>query len=79
MEGYDETEQLMISLTGISGKEHWSEQSKSYDFYDIKGIVEHLCDSLLLDGITIKTDIPLTLPKVILSKNIVSIYAGKNI
>ena len=77
LEGYDETEQLMISLTGISGKEHWSEQSKSYDFYDIKGIVEHLCDSLLLDGITIKTDIPLTLPKVILSKNIVSIYAGK--
>jgi phenylalanyl-tRNA synthetase beta chain len=35
-----------VAWTGSAGGEHWSGGAREVDFFDIKGVVEHLCDVL---------------------------------
>ena len=41
-----ETRAIGVAWTGSAGGEHWSGGAREVDFFDIKGVVEHLCDVL---------------------------------
>jgi len=41
-----ETRALGVAWTGSAGGEHWSGGAREVDFFDIKGVVEHLCNAL---------------------------------
>jgi phenylalanyl-tRNA synthetase beta chain len=52
-----ETRGASIAWTGGNG-EHWSGAAREVDFFDVKGIAEHLCDVL---GVAVRAE-PLRLP-----------------
>ena len=41
-----ETRAVAFAWTGSGGGEHWSGGARDVDFFDIKGVAEHLCDVL---------------------------------
>jgi phenylalanyl-tRNA synthetase beta chain len=41
-----ETRAVAVAWTGAGAGEHWSGGAREVDFFDVKGIVEHLCDAL---------------------------------
>jgi phenylalanyl-tRNA synthetase beta chain len=41
-----ETRGVAIAWTGAGAAEHWSGGAREVDFFDVKGVVEHLCDAL---------------------------------
>ena len=41
-----ETRGVAIAWTGGGGGEHWSGGAREVDFFDVKGVIEHLCDAL---------------------------------
>jgi phenylalanyl-tRNA synthetase beta chain len=41
-----ETRGVAAAWTGAGAGEHWSGGAREVDFFDVKGIVEHLCDAL---------------------------------
>jgi phenylalanyl-tRNA synthetase beta chain len=43
-----ETRGAAVAWTGSGTSEHWSGGSREVDFFDVKGIVEHLCDALMV-------------------------------
>jgi phenylalanyl-tRNA synthetase beta chain len=43
---------MAIAWTGSAASEHWSGGTRNVDFFDMKGIVERVCEALSLDGIT---------------------------
>jgi phenylalanyl-tRNA synthetase beta chain len=45
---FEESEHLMISLTGNAVDQSWYEKGRSVDIYDLKGIIEELLDKLNL-------------------------------
>lgn len=51
---YDEKTALGILLSGKRAPIHWSKRPEEVDFYDLKGILENLCDSLLLPEVSIE-------------------------
>jgi phenylalanyl-tRNA synthetase beta chain len=48
-----ETRGVAIAWTGGGAGEHWSGGSRDVDFFDVKGVVEHLCDAL---GVALRLD-----------------------
>lgn len=42
----EELERIGLLLCGLNGEESWTEPSRKFDFFDLKGIVENLCRSL---------------------------------
>jgi phenylalanyl-tRNA synthetase beta chain len=47
---FEESEHLMISLTGNAVDQSWYEEGRSVDIYDLKGIIEELLDKLNLSA-----------------------------
>ncbi|MSO45667.1 MAG: phenylalanine--tRNA ligase subunit beta [Acidobacteria bacterium] len=41
-----ETRGVGMALTGALGSEHWSGDARPMDFFDVTGVVEHLCQTL---------------------------------
>ena len=41
-----ETRGVAVAWTGAGGGEHWSGGAREVDFFDVKGIAEHLCGTL---------------------------------
>ena len=41
-----ETRGVAVAWTGSGAAEHWSGGSREVDFFDVKGVAEHLCDAL---------------------------------
>jgi phenylalanyl-tRNA synthetase beta chain len=41
-----ETRGVAVGWTGSGAGEHWSNLSRDVDFFDVKGVVEHLCKTL---------------------------------
>jgi phenylalanyl-tRNA synthetase beta chain len=41
-----ETRAVAVAWTGAGAVEHWSGGAREVDFFDVKGIAEHLCDAL---------------------------------
>ena len=41
-----ETGAVALAVTGAGAPEHWSAAIREVDLFDVKGIVEHLCDAL---------------------------------
>ncbi len=48
-----ETRSVAVAWTGTGGVEHWSGGARDVDFFDITGIVQHLCNVL---GVTIRCE-----------------------
>ncbi len=48
-----ETRGVAIAWTGGGAAEHWSGGAREVDFFDVKGVAEHLCDAL---GVTVRTE-----------------------
>ncbi len=46
-EDFDETDNLIIGLTGYSIQTEWFDKDKLYDFYDLKGMVESILRTVL--------------------------------
>ena len=41
-----ETRSVAVAWTGAGAAEHWSGGAREGDFFDVKGVIEHLCDAL---------------------------------
>jgi phenylalanyl-tRNA synthetase beta chain len=41
-----ETRGVAVAWTGAGAGEHWSGGAREVDFFDVKGVMEHLCDAL---------------------------------
>ena len=41
-----ETRGVAVAWTGAGAAEHWSGGAREVDFFDVKGVTEHLCDAL---------------------------------
>ena len=41
-----ETRGVAVAWTGSGATEHWSGGAREVDFFDVKGVAEHLCDAL---------------------------------
>ncbi len=48
-----ETRGVAVAWTGTGGVEHWSGGAREVDFFDVKGVAEHLCDAL---GVAIRCE-----------------------
>jgi len=44
LDGFKELEVLLVALVGDSAPKQWSQQSREYDFYDVKGLFESLSE-----------------------------------
>lgn len=53
--GYDESADLLIGLTGPANRGGWDREAESSDFFDLKGVVEHLLEALRLDNTRTET------------------------
>jgi phenylalanyl-tRNA synthetase beta chain len=72
--GIKEEEHLIIALTGKNIPLQWGSQSKDFDFYDIKGIVEEFIELSAVKGLKLSQ-----LPEHnLLSKNALSINIKRN-
>jgi phenylalanyl-tRNA synthetase beta chain len=55
---HGETRGVAIACTGAGNGEHWSGGGREVDFFDAKGVVEHLCEAL---GVAVGME-PISLP-----------------
>lgn len=44
-----ETRAIGLAWTGAAGAEHWSQPLRKVDFFDVKGVVERICEELNVD------------------------------
>lgn len=51
IDGITEHEELMVAITGKAVTKSWDSAERQYDFYDIKGIAEHIADFMKLPDI----------------------------
>ncbi len=51
---YQEQPTIGIVLTGKRTPYHWNPKPDAFDFFDLKGIVDNLCEGLKLSGITLE-------------------------
>ena len=49
-----ETRGVALAWTGSAVPEHWSAPPRDVDFFDVKGVVEQLCDALGVDSLRIE-------------------------
>jgi phenylalanyl-tRNA synthetase beta chain len=47
-----ERRSLALAWTGAAVPEHWSGGARDVDFFDVKGVVDRVCDALMLDART---------------------------
>ncbi len=52
--GFDEHEALILALSGPHAPMHWDAAERSADFFDLKGTVQTLLDTLHIDDVTIE-------------------------
>ena len=52
--GFDEHEALILALSGPHAPMHWDGAERSADFFDLKGAVQTLLDTLRIDDVTIE-------------------------
>jgi phenylalanyl-tRNA synthetase beta chain len=60
-----ETRGVAMAWTGGGAGEHWSGGAREVDFFDVKGVAEHLCDAL---GVTVRAE-PLREPYLVAGKS----------
>jgi len=57
-----ETRAVGLAWTGAGSPPHWSSPSRGVDFFDIKGVVERLCEALAVDVAFRPSDAPFYVP-----------------
>jgi phenylalanyl-tRNA synthetase beta chain len=50
--GYDERDHVIVAVGGIAEAPGWNAAERPFDVYDVKGIVEHLLESLGIDDVS---------------------------
>lgn len=53
LEGITEIEELVIGLSGNALNKEWNQTERAFDFFDIKGAFEELCDYLKIANLTL--------------------------
>jgi len=55
VKGYKEKQELCLALVGNTNSKQWGIKDSEYDFYDIKGIIQNLSDSLRISSLKFKS------------------------
>jgi phenylalanyl-tRNA synthetase beta chain len=57
-----EERHLALAWTGAASPEHWSGTARAADFFDVKGVVERVCDALGVEGRGEPRPVPFLVP-----------------
>lgn len=71
--GKGERTAIAITLTGAAHSKHWSSDSRNTDFFDIKGIINTICQTLKISPHYEPAEIPQ-----LISRNAASIFEAKD-
>src|SRR3954470_7323618 len=67
-----ESRGVAIAWTGSGAGEHWSGGAREVDFFDVKGVIEHLCDAL---GVALRVE-PVREPFMVAGRAAAIVIAG---